>query len=454
MKTTSNKIYYQGDGDFILYYSNPDLCQKIKNNYLFALSFIFFTVKEGVFMKAVVFNDVGDIRVKDVSEPKIKDDFDAIIKITSSAICGTDLHMIRGSLGPMAPGTILGHEAVGMVESVGKKVKNLKEGDRVVISATIACGYCSYCRAGYYAQCDNSNPNGKLAGTAFFGGPKDSGPFHGMQAEKVRVPFANIGCVKLPEDVTDDEAILLSDIFPTAYFGAENAEITHGDVVAVFGCGPVGQLAIISAYLLGAGRVIAVDMVPSRLELAQDLGAEIINFEKEHPIKTILELTGGIGVDRVIDAVGVDAISPKDGPAAAEVKARKKEFKEEVNKVAPEQHPHNGNWKPGDAPSLVLQWAVETVAKAGTVSVVGVYPLTARTFPIGMAMNKNLTLKMGNCNHRKYIPYLLDLIQSGTVNPEKIITQTEKVKDAVEAYKMFDERKAGWIKVELSANGS
>jgi threonine dehydrogenase-like Zn-dependent dehydrogenase len=405
-------------------------------------------------MKAVVFNDVGDIRVKDIPEPKIQDDFDAIIKVTSCAICGTDLHMIRGTLGPLKSGTVLGHEAVGIVEAVGKKVKNLKEGDRVVVSSTIGCGYCSYCRAGYYAQCDNANPNGKLAGTAYFGGPKESGPFHGMQAEKVRVPFANIGCVKLPDDVSDDEAILLSDIFPTAYFGAENAEITDGDTVAIFGCGPVGQLAVISAYLMGAGRVIAVDVVPSRLDLARDLGAEVINFEEEHPIQSILELTGGIGVDRVIDAVGIDAVSPKKGPASAEVKQRKKEYKEEVNKVAPDQHPHNGNWIPGDAPSLVLQWAVESVAKAGTISVVGVYPPAARTFPIGMAMNKNLTLKMGNCNHRKYIPYLLDLIQSGAVNPEKIITQTEKVEDAVEAYKMFDERKAGWIKVELFPNGN
>jgi threonine dehydrogenase-like Zn-dependent dehydrogenase len=404
-------------------------------------------------MKAVVFNDIGDIRLKDVPEPKIKDDFDAIIKVTTSAICGTDLHMIRGTLGPMASGTILGHEAVGMVESVGKKVRNLREGDRVVIPATIGCGYCSYCRAGYYAQCDVANPNGKLAGTAYLGGPRDSGPFHGTQAEKVRVPFANIGCVKLPEDLSDEEAILLSDIFPTAYFGAENAEITDGDTVAVFGCGPVGQLAIVSSFLMGAGRVIAIDVVPSRLELARSLGAEVINFEDEHPIKTILELTGGIGVDRVIDAVGIDAFSPKSGPAAAEIKQRKKEYKEELNKIAPDQNPDGNNWVPGDAPSLVLQWAAESVAKAGTISVVGVYPAAAKTFPIGLAMNKNLTLKMGNCNHRRYIPYLLELIHSGAVDLEKIITQTEKVHDAVEAYKMFDERKAGWIKVGLSING-
>jgi threonine dehydrogenase-like Zn-dependent dehydrogenase len=404
-------------------------------------------------MKAVVFNDVGDIKIKNVPEPKIKEDFDAIIKITSCAICGTDLHMIRGTLGPMKSGTILGHEGVGIVEEVGKKVKNLKPGDRVVIPATIACGYCSYCRAGYYAQCDNANPNGKLAGTAFFGGPVNSGPFNGMQAEKVRVPFANIGCVKIPDDVSDDEAILVSDIFPTAYFGAENAEITDGDTVAVFGCGPVGQLAIMSAFLMGAGRVIAVDKIPSRLDMAMDLGAEVVNFEEEHPVQSILDLTGNIGVDRVIDAVGVDAVSPKSGPAAAESKAKKKEFKEELKKIAPETNPDGKNWIPGDAPSIVLDWSVESSAKAGTISIIGVYPETAHKFPIGMAMNKNLTLKMGNCNHRKYIPYLLDLIQSGAVNPEKIITQSEHVTDALEAYKKFDERKSGWMKVELFPNG-
>jgi len=405
-------------------------------------------------MKAVVFNDIGDIRVKDVNEPKIKDDFDAVVKITSAAICGTDLHMIRGTMGPMQSGTILGHEGVGVVEKIGKKVKNLKEGDRVVISSTIGCGYCSYCRAGYYSQCDNANPNGKLAGTAFFGGPKTSGPFNGMQAEKVRVPFANIVCYKLPDDVSDDEAILLSDIFPTAYFGAENAEITPGDTVAIFGCGPVGQLAIMSAFLMGAGRVIAVDRIPSRLDLARDLGAEAINFEGEHPVTTILDLTGGIGVDRIIDAVGVDAESPKSGPAYSDAKMRKKEFKEELNKIAPDKNPDGLNWIPGDAPSQVLHWAVESIAKAGTISIVGVYPPTAETFPIGLAMNKNLTVKMGNCNHRKYIPYLLDLIQSGAVNPEKIITQAEEVSNAVEAYKLFDERKAGWMKVELFPNGN
>src|SRR5581483_6214280 len=182
-------------------------------------------------MKAVVFRGIGDIRLENVREPKIKESNDAIVRLTASAICGTDLHMIRGTLPGMNPGTILGHEGVGIVEEVGKNVRNLTVGERVVIPSTIACGNCSYCRAGYYAQCDNANPMGKLAGTAFFGGPIESGAFDGLQAEYARVPFANVGLVKLPDQVSDDQAILMSDIFPTGYFGADLAEIEPGDVV-------------------------------------------------------------------------------------------------------------------------------------------------------------------------------------------------------------------------------
>ena len=255
-------------------------------------------------MKAVVFHDVGDIRLENVPDPKIQAPNDAIVKITASAICGTDLHMVRGTMSGMEPGTILGHEGVGIIEEKGPQVRNFLEGDRVVIASTIACGYCSYCRAGYFSQCDTANPHGSRAGTAFFGGPKSTGPFHGLQAEKARIPYANVGLVKVPDDVTDDQAILLSDIFPTGYFGADLAEIKPGNTVAVFGCGPVGQFAILSAFLMDAGRVIVVDRVPSRLDMAKAQGAEVINFEQEDPVEAILSLTGGIGVDRVIDAVG------------------------------------------------------------------------------------------------------------------------------------------------------
>lgn len=371
------------------------------------------------------------------------------MRLTAIGICGTDLHFIRGTVPGMVPGTILGHEGVGVVEEVGPDVRNLRKGDRVVIPSTIACGYCSYCRAGYYSQCDNANPNGAASGTAFFGGPKDSGPFHGMQAEFVRVPFANVGPVKLPDEVTDNQAILLSDIFPTGYFGADIAEVTPGDTVAVFGCGPVGQFAIASAFLMGAGRVIAVDRLPDRLEKAGWQGAETVNFEQEDPPEVIQRLTGKIGVDRAIDAVGVDAQHAHEGPAAKEAGGKKADFQEEVGKVVKRQNPQDGNWVPGDAPSQALEWAVKSLAKAGTLGIIGVYPQTMRVFPIGTAMNKNLTVNMGNCNHRKYIPMLVDMVQNGTLDPSSLLTEVEAVSDAIEAYKHFDKREPGWLKVEL-----
>ena len=403
-------------------------------------------------MKAVVWRGVGDIRVADVPKPRLKDPTDAIVRITASAICGTDLHFVRGTLSGMKPGTILGHEGVGIVEKVGKNVRNLREGDRVVIPATIACGSCSYCRAGYFAQCDTANPNGSDAGTAFFGGPKESGPFDGMQAEFVRVPYANVGPVKLPDDVSDDDALLLADIFPTGWFGADIAEIRDGDTVAVFGCGPVGMFAILSAKLMGAGRVLAVDTVPDRLDIARGLGAEVIDYEAEDPVTVLKELTGGIGPDRIIDAVGVDAERPHRGPAAKKSRKQKKEFEEEVEEVAPKADPDGDLWQPGDAPSQVLRWAVESIAKAGTLSIIGVYGELS-TFPIGAAMEKNLTINMGNANHRKYIPELLDLVRSGVVRPHELITRHEPLPDAIAAFEAFDQRRAGWLKVELEPAG-
>ena len=250
-------------------------------------------------MKAVVFYGVGDIRLAEQPDPRIRERTDAVVRITASAICGTDLHMVRGTLPGMKPGTILGHEAIGIVEELGPDVRNFKAGDRVVIPSTIACGSCSYCRAGYQAQCDHANPNGPRAGSAFFGGPAETGPFQGLQAEKALVPFANVGLVKLPDDVTDDQAILLSDIFPTGYFGADLAEVKQGNTVAVFGCGPVGQFAILSARLRGAGRVLAIDNIQSRLDMAQAQGAETINFDLEDPVDALLRLTRPFLLGRV-----------------------------------------------------------------------------------------------------------------------------------------------------------
>jgi threonine dehydrogenase-like Zn-dependent dehydrogenase len=400
-------------------------------------------------MKAVVFHGIGDIRLDDVADPKIKEPNDAIVRLTASAICGTDLHMVRGTMAGMKPGTILGHEGVGIVEELGNDVRNLNIGDRVVICSTIACGYCSYCRDGYYAQCDNANPNGKQAGTAFFGGPQQTGPFHGLQAERARIPFANVGLVKVPDEVSDEQAILISDIFPTGYFGADIAEIKPGDAVVVFGCGPVGQFAIASCKLMDAGRVLAVDTIPSRLDMARAQGAEVIDYNAEDPVEVIRRLTGGVGADRAIDAVGVDANCPHDGPAYKKAKQMRKMFQKELAEIAPKTNPEGDNWHPGDAPSQVLFWACEALAKAGTLSIIGVYPETAHSFPVGMAMSKNLTIQMGNCPHRKYVPMLVDLVQSGVIDPTQVLTKVTPLLSAIEAYKAFDQRQPGWIKVEL-----
>jgi threonine dehydrogenase-like Zn-dependent dehydrogenase len=275
-------------------------------------------------MKAVVFGGVGKVSLETVPEPKLQKQSDAIIRITSSAICGPDLHFIRGTAAGMKEGRILGHEAVGIVEEVGKAVRNLRKGDRVVVPSTVGCGSCVYCRAGYHSQCNVANPGGPDAGTVFFGGPEEAGGLDGLQAEYARIPFAGAVLVKLPEEISDDQAILMSDILPTSYMAAVMAEIKPSNVVAIFGCGPVGQFAITFAQHLGAGRVFAIDSVESRLEMARTSGAEVINFQKEDPVQALKEATNGSGPDRVIDAVGIDAATATKGPAAD--KKAQKEF--------------------------------------------------------------------------------------------------------------------------------
>lgn len=404
-------------------------------------------------MKAIVFHAIGDIRLQDVPEPKIQEPTDAIVRLTSSAICGTDLHFVRGTFSGMKQGRILGHEGVGVIEALGPLVRNFSVGDRVIIPSTIGCGTCSYCREGYYAQCDNANPGGKRAGTAFFGGPEAAGGYDGLQAEKARVPWANVNLVKLPDDISDDQAILMSDILPTGWFGADLADIEEGHTVAVFGCGPVGQFAIASAKVMGA-RVIAVDRLDDRLEMARRQGAETVDFEKEDPIETILALTGGIGVDRAIDAVGVDAQHAHHGPAGDQAHKDQQDYSEEQEKIEPEAIKDGSQWVAGDAPTQSLDWAVEALSKAGQLSIIGVYPPTDRVFPIGKAMNKNLTIKMGNCNHRRYYATLIDLVRSGVIDPLEILTQVEPMQGAIQAYEAFDQRQPGWIKVELDPQAS
>ena len=399
-------------------------------------------------MKAIVWHGIGDIRLDEVPDPSIEGANDAIIEITNSAICGTDLHLVRGTMGGTREGTVLGHEAVGVVREVGPGVRNFRPGERVVVGSTIGCGSCSYCRAGYYSQCDVANPNGKTAGTAFFGGPETTGAFDGLQAQYARIPFANVNLVKSPESVIDEQAIMISDIWPTAWFGARLAEVGDGDVVAVFGAGPVGLFAVLSAFRQGAGRVIVVDGHADRLDAARRLGGEAINFNEEDPVAVLLDITGGAGPDRVIDAVGVDAERPKTGPAATD--ENDEQFAAERAGNTPEPNQQGQLWKPGDAPSQAAQWYVQAIAKAGTIGVIGVYPPTMTSFPIGAAMNKNLIIKMGNAEHRRYIPHLLDLVASGVVDPSTVLTQERGLDtSALEAYEQFDQREEGWIKTVL-----
>lgn len=398
-------------------------------------------------MKAVVFHAIGDIRLEDVSEPVIEQPTDAIVRLTMSAICGTDLHFVRGTFSGVAKGQILGHEGVGIVERVGAEVRTIKVGQRVIIPSTVGCGHCQFCEQGFFAQCDNANPQGKRAGTVFFGGPEAAGNLKGLQAELARCPWADTNLVPVPDEISDEQAILLSDILPTGWFGADLAQIEPDDHVLVLGCGPVGQMAITSAIVMG-GKVIAVDCLPDRLDMARRQGAEVINFDEVDVPEAVLKLTNGDGARRVIDAVGVDAQHAHAGPDEPGVLGKAKELAEQYV-IEPTAKKFGSHFVAGDNPNQALDWAVECVAKGGTVSIIGVYPPTDKMFPIGMAMNKNLTLRMGNCNHRRYYDVLIDHVRSGRLDPVKILTQTEPMTGAIEAYKAFDERQPGWIKVEL-----
>ncbi|MFB8893613.1 MULTISPECIES: alcohol dehydrogenase catalytic domain-containing protein [Microbacterium] len=403
-------------------------------------------------MKAVVWHGIGDIRLDEVEEPRIEDGHDAIVRITRSAICGTDLHFIRGTMSGMKEGTILGHEAVGVVTEVGEHVRGFQPGDRVVINSTMSCGACRYCRDGHTAQCDVANPNGPHAGTSFFGGPEATGPVNGLQAEYARIPWAQNTMTKLPDSVTDDQAILLSDIFPTAWFGAQLAGVSRGDIVVVLGAGIVGQFSVVSAFKQGAGRVIVVDGVADRLAQARTLGAEVVDFNDVDPVSAVMELTNDIGADCVIDAVGVDAERPARGPAAPDDDAAAG-FDEEVAQVAPDIAPQGDLWRPGDAPSQASRWAVEMVAKYGRIGIIGVYSPLAEVYPIGQAMNKNLTVRMGNCDHHSVTPPLIDMVAAGVFDPTALITAHESLAGVIDAYEAFDRREPGWIKVALDIGG-
>lgn len=386
-------------------------------------------------MKAVCWEGTKDIRVETVPDPKIINPRDAIVKITSTAICGSDLHLYNGYIPTMESGDILGHEFMGEVVEIGSEVNNIKIGDRVVIPFPIACGGCFFCQQTLTSLCDNSNPNAwiaeKLMGyspSGIFGYSHMLGGYAGGQAEYARVPFADVGLFKIPDGLTDEQVLFLTDIFPTGYMAAENCNIQPGDVVAVWGCGPVGQFAIKSAYMLGAGRVIAIDRVPERLQMAKDNKAEVLNFEELDVGEALKEMTGGRGPDAVIDAVGLEAHGM--GPEGLYDKA-KQAVRLETGR------PH------------ALRQAIVACRKGGTVSIPGVYGGFIDKMPMGAAMNKGLTFKMGQTHVHRYLRPLLEHIQNGNIDPSFVITHRLPLEEAPQGYEIFNNKKENCIKIVL-----
>jgi threonine dehydrogenase-like Zn-dependent dehydrogenase len=389
-------------------------------------------------MKALVWHGKGDVRVDNVPDPKIEDPRDVIIKVTSTAICGSDLHLYDGYVPTMGKGDILGHEPMGIIEETGSAVKNVKKGDRVVIPFNISCGACWYCTHDRWAACSESNRKkeiqDKLMGNhtaGFYGYSHMTGGFPGGQAEYLRVPYGDVGPQKVPENLSDEQLLFLSDVFPTGYYAADIADIEPGDTVAIWGGGPVGQFAIQSAWMLGAGRVILIEQVPERIALAEKYGrgVEIINFDKEDVHERLMEMTKGRGPDRCIDAVGCEA----DATASADSMLDK--AKAAVMLTTDRAH--------------VLRQAIMSLRPNGTLSVVGVYVGFPDKIPFGAAMNKGISIHMGQCHVKKYNQLLLQKIVDGEIDPSFIITHTPNLDEAPEMYKTFRDKKDGCIKVVL-----
>src|SRR5712671_2404111 len=379
------------------------------------------------------------VKVENVPDPKILNQGDAIVRITSTAICGSDLHLFNGFVPTMERGDILGHEFMGEVMEVGKNVKKLKVGDRVVVPFPIACGECWSCRNDLWSLCENSNPNAwiaeKMMGhspAGIFGYSHMMGGFAGGQAEFARVPFADVGPLKVPDDLADEKVLFLSDIFPTGYMGAEMCGIKQGDVIAVWGCGPVGQFAIASAKLLGAERVIAIDRFPYRLQMAREkCGAITINYEEvDSVVETLTELTGGRGPDACIDAVGMEAHG--HGLVYA-VDRTKQALKLETDRP------------------IALREAIMACKNGGRVSVIGVYGGFIDKFPMGSLMNRSLTMRTGQCHVQKYMPALLEHIQRGDIDPSFVISHTMNLSDAPKGYEMFLNKVDNCEKIVLKA---
>jgi threonine dehydrogenase-like Zn-dependent dehydrogenase len=387
-------------------------------------------------MRAVCWYGTGDVRVETLPEPRICNPRDAIIQITLTAICGSDLHLYDGYIPTMRKGDILGHEFMGEVVEVGNEVTNLRPGDRVVVPFTIACGHCFFCQQSLWSLCDNSNPNAwmaeKLYGyspSALFGYSHMLGGYAGGQAQYVRVPFADVGPIKIPQSVKDEQVLFLSDIFPTGYQAAENCHIQPGDVVAVWGCGPVGQFAIASVLMLGAERIIAIDRVPERLHLASTQErVRTLDYQEVNISEALRELTGGRGPDACIDAVGMEA-------HGTSLDALYDRAKTAVYLATDRCH--------------VLRQAIQVCRKGGTVSIPGVYGGVFDKVPLGAAFAKGLTLKMGQTHVHTYLPTLLNHIEQGEIDPAFVITHRFDLEDAPHGYELFKHKKDACIKIVL-----
>jgi threonine dehydrogenase-like Zn-dependent dehydrogenase len=379
----------------------------------------------------------GKVETQNVPDPAILNPHDAIIKITRTAICGSDLHLYNGFIPTMEAGDILGHEFMGIVEEVGPSVTNLQRGDRVVVPFTIACGNCFFCKKQIWSACDNSNPNAHLAegaygysGSGLFGFSHMMGGYAGGQAQYVRVPFANVGPLKIESDLPDEKVLFLSDIFPTGYMAAENAQIQPGDTVAVWGCGPVGQFAIASAFMLGAARVIAIDRLPERLDLARSLGAITVDYSEEDVsvLTAVKDLTGGTGPDSCIDAVGLEAHSTELQGLYDKVKTTL--------------------MLETDRPS-VLRQAIQAVRKGGTLSIPGVYGGLLDKVPFGAAFGKGITMKMGQTNMHKYMKPLLERVEKSEIDPSYIISHRISLDDVPNMYKVWRDKKEKVTKIVI-----
>ncbi len=387
-------------------------------------------------MKALVWHGKEDVRFDTVPDPKIEQPGDIVVRITATAICGSDLHLYDGLMPTMKSGDILGHEPMGIVEEVGRSVTKLKKGDRVVVPFTIACGKCWFCEQTLFSLCDNTNPNHEQAETAMghspsglFGYSHMLGGYPGGQAQYLRVPFADVGPIKIESDLPDEKVLFLSDIYPTGFMAAENANIQPGDTVAVWGCGPVGQFVIRSAWMLGAGRVIAIDDVPERLEMARAGKAEVIDTRSENASERLKEMTKGRGPDSCIDAVGAEA----HGTNALEKVTDSAKMAVKLST---------------DRPGALRQ-AIMACRKGGTLSVPGVYIGLLDKIPFGALMNKGLTVKTGQTHTQRYLAPLLKTIEDGAIDPSFVITHERPLEEGPELYKTFRDKKDGCIKVVL-----